>query len=53
MFSINNYIWVDNKYYKITRPQAVQKQEKWRRKQIQSLYYEGRPIFGKYIEKFR
>lgn len=53
MFTRNNYIYVNGKYYKITQPEAIKKQEKWRRQQIKILYDTGRPIFGKYVEKFR
>lgn len=53
MLGKQNYKCIEGKYYKITHTEAVKKQEKWRRKQIEILYCSGRPIFGKYIEKFR
>jgi len=40
-------------YYKKTISEAILKQEKWRQKQINTLYREGRPIFGKYKQNFQ
>lgn len=40
-------------YRRRTIAEAMQKQEKWRRKQIKVLYYDGRPIFGRYTESFK
>lgn len=53
MLGKQNYLYIEDKYYRIIQSEAVKKQEKWRRKQIQILYYSGRPIFGKYVENFR
>ena len=54
MYSNSGYTYTMNRYYyTIKTLPAMEKQEKWRRKQINTLYYTGRPIFGKYVEKFR
>jgi hypothetical protein len=31
---------------------AMKKQEKWRQKQIKIYYYNGRPLYGKYEQKY-
>jgi hypothetical protein len=40
-------------YYRKTISEARLKQEKWRQKQIKTLYSEGRPIFGQYKQNFQ
>ena len=40
-----------HRLYKPTK--AVIKQELWRRKQIQMLYLQGRPLFGTYVYDWR
>jgi len=43
-----------DKFYYIKRvvTPAMQKQEIWRQKQIKQYYLVGRPLFGKYEQKF-
>ena len=50
--TINKYL-ITSQYIRRVSTPAMIKQEKWRQKQIKKYYYDGRPLFGKYIPTFR
>ena len=50
--TINNYLIQSLYIKKMSMSPAMVKQEKWRQKQIKKYYYDGRPLFGKYEQKY-
>ena len=48
---VNIRMIYNRRYYRPT--EAIVKQERWRRKQVNTLYEKGRPLFGKYTDDYR